>query len=304
MQDPLSISRDGSDKPAIVLVGNPNVGKSVVFSYLTGKYAWVSNFPGTTIEVSRGKLLADASRMVIDTPGVNSLHPQSIDERVTRDILLSSFDRVILQVADAKNLRRSLTITTQLAEMGLPIVLELNLMDEARRRGIRVSGGALAEHLGITVIETVATEKRGFGQLSRALEEEARVPQLRVAYPAAIERGLGEIEKLLPDLTIHKRAVTLMFLSNMDEAAKAFDSKVGETELTRIRGIVESVQSEFSNPLSYIIGVSRSKVVDRLLDTVYLKDETAVRDETAKGLRLRSVSVAVGVAVVALVLYG
>ncbi len=124
----------------VILVGNPNVGKSVVFSCLTGRYAWVSNYPGTTVEVTRGKLPRDGGSEVVDTPGINSLHPQSVDERVTRDILLSTPGRRVLQVADAKNLRRALTITTQLAEMGLPVVLDLNLMDEAKRRGITVSG--------------------------------------------------------------------------------------------------------------------------------------------------------------------
>ncbi|UCH84307.1 MAG: ferrous iron transport protein B [Candidatus Latescibacterota bacterium] len=303
MQDPLSISNETTDRPPIILVGNPNVGKSVVFSYLTGRYASVSNFPGTTIEVSRGKLLGDADRTVIDTPGVNSLHPQSLDEVVTRDILLSSFDREILQVADAKNLRRGLTITTQLAEMGLPIVLELNLMDEARRRGIRVSGSALGEHLGIAVVETVAIEKRGLNELSKSIESPAKVPQIRVAYPAAIERGIAEIERILPELTIRKRAAALMFLADPDDAAGAFKSKVGDDESGKIRQVAEAVQSEFSNPLSYIIGVSRSKVVDRLLDTVYLKDATVVPREAARGLRRRSLLFAFGAALLAAALY-
>ncbi|UCG51147.1 MAG: ferrous iron transport protein B [Candidatus Latescibacterota bacterium] len=304
MQDPLSISAEVKDRPAIILVGNPNVGKSVVFSHLTGRYAWVSNFPGTTIEVSRGKSLRDGDRTVIDTPGVNSLHPQSIDERVTRDILLSSFRRHVLQVADAKNLRRSLTITTQLAEMGLPVVLELNLMDEAKRRGIKVSGSALAERLGVPVVETIAIEKRGFRRLDKALAGEPGVPQIRVEYPEDIERGIEDISRVLPELTIAKRAAALMFLSDPDEAFEAFRSRIGERSSAEARRIAKDVQARFSNPLSYIIGVSRSKVVDRLLDAVYVRDVTRLGSGATRGLKRRSLLVATIVAVFSVVLYG
>ena len=136
----------------IALVGNPNVGKSVIFGALTGTYATVSNYPGTTVEVTRAAARVDAAVEVIDTPGVNSLTPNSEDERVTRDILLGGVDSVV-QVADAKNLARALVVSLQLAEASLPFVLVLNMMDEAADRGLvidaarivrraRCSGGA------------------------------------------------------------------------------------------------------------------------------------------------------------------
>ena len=139
-------------RPTVALVGNPNVGKSVIFGLLTGKYVIVSNYPGTTVTVSRGtcKQLGKGVE-IVDTPGVNSLIPQSEDERVSRDILLEDGKKVI-QVADAKNLRRALLITTQLAEMELPVVLDLNMWDECLERGIDINTQRLQDLLGIQAV--------------------------------------------------------------------------------------------------------------------------------------------------------
>ncbi|MCH8837380.1 MAG: 50S ribosome-binding GTPase [Candidatus Marinimicrobia bacterium] len=122
-----------SDKRTIALVGNPNVGKSVVFGYLTGRYVNVSNYPGTTVEITTGKLSGDHGDWeVIDTPGINNFIPSSEDEVVTRNILMEQNPTNILQVVDTKNLRRGLLLSLQLGEMGRPYVLCLNMADEAR----------------------------------------------------------------------------------------------------------------------------------------------------------------------------
>ena len=113
-----------SDLRTLVLVGNPNVGKSVVFGALTGRYATVSNYPGTTVEVTSGSIqLAGGEARLIDTPGVYSLTPLSDDERVTRDILLNERADAVIQVADTKNLSRGLVIALELAELGIPATL-------------------------------------------------------------------------------------------------------------------------------------------------------------------------------------
>src|SRR5574340_190964 len=114
----------------ILLIGNPNVGKSALFGLLTGKYVTVSNYPGTTVEVTRGSAVLDGQPWhVMDTPGTNNLTPMSEDEQVTRDILMKERDYACLQVCDAKNLRRGLLLTAQLAETGVPFVLALNMAD-------------------------------------------------------------------------------------------------------------------------------------------------------------------------------
>ena len=161
-------------QPRLLLVGNPNVGKSVIFGYLTGKYVTVSNYPGTTVEVSRGKFrYGGRDWEVIDTPGVNSLVPQSDDERVTRDLLLAARPDVIVQVADAKNLRRTLLLTSQLAELGVPLVLVLNLMDEARGRGIEIDIPGLQELFGIPIVPTVAIDGEGLYTLFKTIHHAA-----------------------------------------------------------------------------------------------------------------------------------
>ena len=161
-----SIKPVATKAPRLLLVGNPNVGKSVIFGFLTGKYVTVSNYPGTTVEVSRGTMrYGGRDWEVIDTPGVNSLVPQSEDERVTRDLLLEAAPDVIVQVADAKNLRRTLLLTTQLAEFGAPLVLVLNLMDEARSRNIEIDAAGLSQRFGIPVVPAVAIEGEGLRTL-------------------------------------------------------------------------------------------------------------------------------------------
>jgi ferrous iron transport protein B len=161
----------------IVLVGNPNVGKSVVFGWLTGRYATVSNYPGTTVAVMRGRAMVGAEVCdLIDTPGVNALEGAiSEDEAITRAILESDQADLLVQVADARNLRRALMLTWQLARFGKPIILVLNLVDEARARGVDVNAEALSRELGIPVLETVAVEGRGLDVLRRSLSDAARL---------------------------------------------------------------------------------------------------------------------------------
>jgi ferrous iron transport protein B len=162
----------------VVLVGNPNVGKSVIFRLLTGSYVLVSNFPGTTVEVSRGRMqLGGINYEVVDTPGVNSLVPQSEDERVACEILLREKPDIIIQVADAKNMRRTLLITSQLAEFGIPLVLVLNMIDEAEERGIEIDSKGLAEFFSIPVVETVAIYSRGRRQLLNAIQNASGPPR-------------------------------------------------------------------------------------------------------------------------------
>jgi len=172
----------------IALVGNPNVGKSVIFGALTGTYATVSNYPGTTVEVTRAAARFDAGLEIIDTPGVNSLLPQSEDERVTRDILLAGVDGVI-QVADAKNLPRALVLSLQLAEAGVPFVLVLNMMDEVADRGLKIDTTKLSRLLGVPVLETVAVHGHGLRAL-RDAPAQMQVSHHHTRYPAVVQRAL------------------------------------------------------------------------------------------------------------------
>ena len=161
---------DGLKKVSIV--GSPNVGKSAVFNHLTGAYVTVSNYPGTTVEVARGKAQIGRGEVeVLDTPGMYSFLPITEEERVARVLLLEEKPEVILHVVDAKNLERMLTLTLQLVEAGLPVVLELNMMDEAEAAGIKIDIKALEKELNIPVVATVAITGRGMDVLRRRLGE-------------------------------------------------------------------------------------------------------------------------------------
>ncbi len=166
-------------RPAeLLLVGNPNVGKSVLFRNLTGRYVTVSNFPGTTVDVVRGRAaFADEPLEVVDTPGLNDLSAGTEDALVTRRLLETADDAVLVQVADAKNLRRALLLTLQLAALGRPMVLVLNMMDELAARGSKIDLDGLAGRLGVPVVAMVAVRGDGTGALARALPR-ARAPRL------------------------------------------------------------------------------------------------------------------------------
>ncbi len=223
-------------------MGTPNVGKSVIFGLLTGKYATVSNYPGTTVEVSYGNAsIHGHPYLLVDTPGANSLLPMSEDEQVTRDILLAERPSKVVQVGDTKNLTRTLGITIQLAEMGLPMVLDLNMEDEASERGIIVDTKALGKILGIEVVSTVAPERRGLHELKDAVCSEGGVPEVGLRYTKIIEEHISLIKNLLPPQpksNISRRSLAVMILSK-DETLKSWLSGSVENhaleEIERLR---------------------------------------------------------------------
>jgi ferrous iron transport protein B len=183
----------------IALVGNANVGKSVLFGRLTGRYAVVSNYPGTTVSVTTGRVaLGGEVCELVDTPGVTALEGAlSEDEQVARRIIDGGGADVVVQVSDARNLRRSLMLTSQLASSGRPMVLVLNMADEARAHGVLIDAEKLAARLGIPVVETVATEGRGLAELREAIG--------RAAVPALGEAHRGDHARFAHDLAVQYR---------------------------------------------------------------------------------------------------
>ena len=160
----------------IAIVGSPNVGKSVLFNNLTGSYrAVVSNYPGTTVEVSRGKArIGNHEFEIIDTPGMYSLLPITEEEKVARSILLNESPCLILHVIDAKNLERMLGFTLQLLETAFPVILVLNIIDEARNSGLNIDINQLEKELGISVVATVSTSGEGLEILRGKIEDYVR----------------------------------------------------------------------------------------------------------------------------------
>jgi len=179
---------------SIVLVGNPNVGKSLLFRNLTRRYVTVSNYPGTTVELVRARASFNGiEQEVVDTPGLNDLSPRSDEARVTRVLLTDNPAATVVQIADAKNLRRALLLTLQLVELQRPMVLVLNMYDELEARGGRVDADRLSDILGIPVVVTVAPRNEGTQDLVAALAR-ARVPDLQILHngpPTSVDTVAG-----------------------------------------------------------------------------------------------------------------
>lgn len=157
---------ENKDLKRIVLVGNPNAGKSVFFNALTGMYVDVSNFPGTTVEITQARI---GDRLYIDTPGVYGISAFNDEERVTRDVAITA--DVIVNVVNAAHLERDLFLTLQCIDMGIPMVVAVNMLDEAEEQGLRIDLDLLSHLLGVPVVGTVAVDKKGFKELAQALQE-------------------------------------------------------------------------------------------------------------------------------------
>jgi len=252
----------------VVLIGNPNVGKSVIFNYLTGKYVTVSNYPGTTVEIATGTMSLRGTKVqVIDTPGVNSLIPMSEDEKVTRDILLKEPRTYLVQVMDAKNLRRGLLISLQLLEMRLPFLALLNMWDEAKDRGIEIQIQTLSKSLGIPILKTVATRRKGLEKIQDNLD--TQIPSsLSITYPEAIEAGISRITAFLPEASISKRSLALMLLSGDESLTGWLHQNLSEREILQIEEIQQEIQNHFADPLGYLINQARLRKADELLSHV------------------------------------
>ena len=257
-----------SREKRLILVGNPNVGKSVLFNALTGRYVMVSNYPGTTVEISTGKATLQGERYVVfDTPGINSLIPTSEDEEVTRNILLDGRADAIIQVADAKNLRRALTISLQLIEMGFPFVLDLNMEDEASDRGIRLDTERLSGILGVPVVSTVATRRKGLDALMRGISRKVEF-RWGLRYSEDIERTIGELENILPDTAISKRSLALTLLSDDSSIIPFLRRGLDGRAIDRIEDICRGLKAAYGQPLGSVISQQRSREIDRILEEV------------------------------------
>ncbi|MBX7245660.1 MAG: ferrous iron transport protein B [Candidatus Sumerlaeaceae bacterium] len=212
----------------LIICGPPNVGKSLIFNRLTGRHATVSNYPGTTVEISSGHSALLPGHVVSDTPGAYSLMPITDEERVSRDVLMESEDAVLLHVVDAKNLRRMLPMTIELLELGRRVVLVLNMMDEARQLQVQIDSTRLSELLGIPVIETVATSNEGITGLCHVIRDGIQRPnRLTVHYPRRIQRIMETESGSAPDTPM----LPTRFLAS-PAAEKLTAEELGDFELT------------------------------------------------------------------------
>ena len=167
----------------IALVGSPNVGKSLLFNLLTGTYVTVSNYPGTTVEVARGNAVIAGEKVTIfDTPGMYSLMPITEEESVARDLIAKEGVDLIVHVIDAKHLGRMLNLTLQLMETQLPVLLVVNMIDEAQQFGIWINEDRLADKLGIPVVTMAASRKVGLKKLIAKVADHVQSNSVSLTY--------------------------------------------------------------------------------------------------------------------------
>jgi ferrous iron transport protein B len=257
------------DLEKIALVGSPNVGKSVIFNNLTGRYVIVSNYPGTTVEVTRGKgRLGGEEVELIDTPGMYSLLPITEEERVSRSVLLDERPGSVILVADASNIERMLHLTIQIIEAELPVILDLNLMDEAERLGMTIDLDLLEKQLGVPVVGTVATEGRGMDLLKKRIVNYEKMPRSTVTYGETLERGLQKLGDLLRgEYSISKRAVALLLIQD-DPVIRARVKEQMGRDWILVNEIVEDIKREYGKPLNYLITLARQREIEKLLAKV------------------------------------
>ncbi len=289
----------------VALVGNPNVGKSVLFNALTGAYVTVSNYPGTSVEVSRGT--ADISGQpwqVIDTPGMYSIHTITEEERVAREILLHETPDVVLHVLDARNLERMLAMTVQLIEAELPVVLVVNIMDEAERIGLKIDLELLRERLGIPVIGAATARKRGLEQIRSAIAQyrcDTGNPR-RFAYSRLLERDINEVAGLMEgEYILSRRALALLLLQQDGEIGSLVEQREGE-RYGRIAEKVREIAFERRESFHLDLSLERKEIVRRLLKDVFCAPEKRVVT-WAERLSRMSVQPLTGIPLLLIVLY-
>jgi ferrous iron transport protein B len=276
---------------SIALVGHPNVGKSALFQRLTGQRVAISNYPGTTVEIARGvsRVLSDVS--MIDTPGVIAFPPHSEDEEVTARVLLNEPLRAVLQVGDAKNLHRTLLLSVQLAEMKIPFVLALNMMDEARSRGVAISFMHLRQALGSPVVPVTAIHNEGIDELLSNLRE-TNSPSLHLEYAAEIENTLAEISAYLPSAPISRRALSLLWLSNDSVSEVWLRAHLDEPTLEKLIDLRSRLQASLSDwapdleSISDAIQKNRLDFVEKIYNAAILKPGSAPNGLAARLGRL------------------
>ena len=291
----------GHDKK-IVLVGCPNVGKSVVFNSLTGAYATVSNYPGTSVEVSRGHCqVAGQHFQVLDTPGMYSLLPITEEERVGRRILFDEQPHVIVHVVDARNLERMLPMTLQLIEAGLPVLLLVNIIDEAERVGMRIDIALLEEKLGIPVVGAAIGRKRGINELRQALAAYQPVKAV-FAYAADLEQDIQRVAALIRgNYRLDPRCLALLLLQR-DEELQERVRAVEEDNAAALAAAVNAVVFARRVDLHLRISLERKRICKGLLDGVVIQRE-GIKPAFAERLSRMTMNPWTGVPLLLLVLY-
>ena len=259
----------------VALAGNPNSGKTTLFNQLTGSNQHVGNFPGVTVEKKVGTLKSDKSVEVVDLPGIYSLSPYSLEEVVARNYLAQEHPDVILNIVDGTNLERNLYLTTQLAELGIPMLVAVNMADILTKQGETINAAALESALGVTVVQISALKGEGLTDLIAALPQVAAGASPRpLCFTPDIEPQVAEVTaKLLASVDEHLRRFYAVKLLEGDQ--RIGEDVEGLPDVTANKEAIEAACDDTSE--SAIIN-ERYNYLTRIMPSITSKDSTKVKE--------------------------
>ena len=258
----------------IALAGNPNCGKTTMFNDLTGSSQYVGNWPGVTVEKKEGKLKANKQAIIQDLPGIYSLSPYTLEEVVTRNYLVNEHPDSMINIIDASNLERNLYLTTQLLEIGVPMVIALNMMDMVRKNGDRIDVKKLSDALGCQIIETSAVKGEGSTEVAKAAlslaQRKAAAPK-PLKFNAKLEQMLEQIARLLQG-ACQPQNLRWYAIKLFERDEKAIEQlKLSPAILEQIEGLRIEAEKEFDDDVESIITHERYVLIADLLKTCYHK---------------------------------
>lgn len=256
----------------IALAGNPNCGKTTLFNELTGSNQYVGNWPGVTVEKKEGKLKKHEDVIITDLPGIYSLAPYTLEEVVARNYLLEEIPDVILNIIDGTNLERSLYLTTQLAELGIPMVIAINMMDVVRKSGDRVNIGKLSEEIGCKVIEISALKGEGINEVAseavRAADKSDFKSLLR--YSSEVEDVLEYIADNLPAETEKAKRWYSVKIFERDE--KVLESiRLSDDVRSETENLIREIESEHDDDAESVIINERYNYISSIIEDCYIR---------------------------------
>jgi len=257
----------------IALAGNPNSGKTTLFNALTGSNQFVGNWPGVTVEKKEGRLRRHDDVIIVDLPGIYSLSPYTLEEVVARKFLVDERPDVILNIVDGTNLERNLYLTTQLIELGIPVVIAINMMDVVNKRGDRIDIGALSRTLGCGVFEISALRERGINEAAEAAIEAAKGGAVMPhhTFSGRVEHALAHIEEaVLHDLPRERQRWYSIKLFERDE--RVVESlAVSDKVRAHIESDIAEVERELDDDAESIITNERYVYITSFLKGIYKK---------------------------------
>ena len=254
---------------SIALAGNPNSGKTTMFNDLTGSSQYVGNWPGVTVEKKEGKLRGNKEVLIQDLPGIYSLSPYTLEEVVSRDYLVDNQPNAIINIVDASNIERNLYLTTQLAELGLPMVIALNMFDVVRKTGDKIDTAKLGEMLGCIVVETSALKGEGTKEVARiAIEQAQKTTKKEVlasGFNSEIEETLEKIKALISGkVPVHlERWYSIKLFERDKEILKKL--ALNKADLTQIEDIILACENEYDDDSESIITSERYGYIDNVI---------------------------------------